>query len=269
MIREPIVAGKFYPANPDILKKQLNSFIKETTQENALACILPHAGYIYSGKVAFQTAASVQIKENIILLGPNHTGLGNIFSIVSEGTWKTPLGDVQINSTIAENLKKECSLIKEDNTAHAYEHSLEVELPILQFLCKDKFSIVPLVLMSSTKSDYEKIAQAIFKTISDLNIKDKTLIIASTDMTHYEPYDEAMKKDDLALEAIKNLDEDLLLERIAKYNITMCGYVPVIITILATKKMGAKNVKVVKYHTSGETSGDFESVVGYAGITIS
>lgn len=269
MIREPIVAGKFYPGNKNSIENQLRSFLKETPKEEALACIMPHAGYVYSGEVATQTAASINIKENIILLGPNHTGLGSTFSIASKGKWKTPLGEVEVNTTIAENLKKEYLLFKEDDSAHMYEHSLEVELPILQFLFKGKFSIAPLVLMPSEKSEYEKIAQAISKTIIDLNIKDKTLIIASTDMTHYEPHEAAKKKDNLAIEAILNLDEDLLMERVEKYNITMCGYVPVVITIMATKKLGAKKAKLIKYQTSGDTSGDYGAVVGYAGITIS
>lgn len=270
MIRKPIVAGKFYPANPEILKKQLSSFAeKDGIKENALACILPHAGYVYSGKVAFQTAASVEIKENIILLGPNHTGLGSSFSISCEGKWQTPLGEVEINSQIANYIKKKYPLIKEDDSAHAGEHSLEVELPILQFLYDKKFTIVPLVLMPADKPSYEKIADAIYKTITDLGIKDKTLIVASSDMTHYESFDSATKKDDMAIEAIKNLDEGLLLERIEKYNITMCGYAPIVITLILTKKLGAKEAKLIKYRTSGEASGDFDSVVGYAGITIS
>lgn len=270
MIRKPIVAGKFYPANPEILKKQLSSFAeKEGIKENGLACILPHAGYIYSGKVAFQTAASVEIKENIILLGPNHTGLGSLFSIVSEGVWQTPLGEVEINTQIANRLKKECPLIKEDDSANIGEHSLEVQLPIFQFLYDKKFSIVPLVLMPSNKTAYEKIADALYKTIVGLDIKNKTLIIASSDMTHYESFDSATKKDDLAIEAIKNLDEDLLMKRIEKYNISMCGYVPVVITLILAKKLGAKEAKLIKYRTSGQASGDFDSVVGYAGITIS
>ncbi|MDD5005641.1 MAG: AmmeMemoRadiSam system protein B [Candidatus Omnitrophica bacterium] len=269
MIREAIVAGKFYPANKNTLEKQISSFIKETKKENALACVMPHAGYVYSGEVAVNTANSIDIKENILLLGPNHTGLGTLFSIMSRGFWQTPLGEVEINSAIAESLKKECPLIKEDIQAQAYEHSLEVELPILQFLSKDKFSIVPLVLMPAQKPEYEKIAQAIFNTITNLGIKDKTLIVASSDMTHYESQESAKQKDNLAIEAILNLDADSLIERVEKHNITMCGYVPAAITIMAAKKLGAKKARLVKYQTSGDVSGDYDAVVGYAGITIS
>jgi len=269
MIRRPIVADKFYPGSKNLLEKQIRSFIKENTQENALACIMPHAGYVYSGAVATQTASSVKIKENIILLGPNHTGMGSAFSIMSKGKWQTPLGEIDINQSIAENLKKECPNIEEDETAHIYEHSLEVELPILQVLSKANFSIAPLVLMPADKSKYEKISQAIYNTLTKLKITDKTLIVASSDMTHYETQESAKKKDGLAIEAILNLNEDLLMERVEKYDISMCGYVPVAITIMAAKKLGAKKAKLIKYQTSGEISGDYEAVVGYAGIVIS
>lgn len=268
MIRKPVVAGQFYPENKDAIKQQLSSFLKETTKEDVLACVMPHAGYVYSGRVATQTAASVIIKENIILLGPNHTGLGEPISIISKGSWQTPFGDVKINTQIAEYLKKECALIKEDSSAHANEHSLEVELPILQFLSSQEFSIVPIVLMPQNKADYEIVSQAIYKAISDLDIKDKTLIVASSDMTHYESHESATQKDNLAIEAILNLDEDMLMERLSRHNISMCGYAPVIISIITAKKLGAKNAKLIMYQTSGETSGDFEAVVGYAGLTI-
>ncbi|MFH1622442.1 MAG: AmmeMemoRadiSam system protein B [Candidatus Omnitrophota bacterium] len=268
MIRQPIVAGKFYPNDKNSIKKQLNNFLINTVKEDCIACIMPHAGYDYSGKVATQTAASVQIKENIILLGPNHTGLGGDFSIVSEGSWHTPLGDVKINSKIAEGIKKECQLVTEDSKAHAYEHSLEVELPILQFLTNEEFSFVPLTLMPSSKNDYEALSKAIYKTILDLNIKDKTLIVASSDMTHYESQESAKKKDVLAIEAILNLDEDLLLKRLSQHNISMCGNAPVIVAIITAKKLGAKKANLVLYQTSGETTGDYDAVVGYAGITI-
>ncbi|MFC1645633.1 AmmeMemoRadiSam system protein B [Candidatus Omnitrophota bacterium] len=269
MIRMPVVSGKFYPSDKNTIKKQLTSFLKESSKEDSLACIMPHAGYVYSGKVAIRTAASVVMKENVILLGPNHTGIGETVSIISQGKWQTPLGDIEINSTIAEQLKKECPLFKEDSSAHAYEHSLEVELPILQFLYNQKFRIVPVVLMPANKSAYENVAHAIYKTISGLDIKDKTLIVASSDMTHYESQESAKQKDNLAIEAILNLDEDSLIERLSKHNISMCGYAPVIISIITAKKLGAKNAKLILYQTSGEASGDFESVVGYAGITIS
>ncbi len=269
MIRQPIVAGKFYPSDKKSINKQLSGFLEPASRESALACVMPHAGYMYSGKVATQTASSVEIKENIILLGPNHTGLGKRFSICSEGKWQTPSGDIEINSTIAQSLMKECPLIEEDASAHAHEHSIEVELPIFQFLFNQKFNISPIILMPGSKKEYEDIAQAIYKTISGLDIKDKTLIVASSDMTHYESHDSATQKDNLAIEAILNLDEDLLMQRLTEHDISMCGYAPVIVTIISAKKLGAKQAKLILYQTSAEATGDYEAVVGYAGITIS
>ena len=229
---------------------------------------MPHAGYVYSGKVATLTAASIKLKRNIILLGPNHTGIGSTFSITSKGSWKTPMGEVKINEEIASALKKHSSKISEDSNAHMYEHSLEVELPILQFLNKDPFTFVPITVMESDKAAYEEISQAIYDTISELNISRETLIIASSDMTHYESHKSAKEKDDLAIEAIENLNEDLLLERVNKYKISMCGYVPTAITIMASKKLGANKGELILYQTSADISGDYEAVVGYAGIVI-
>jgi len=270
MIRQPIVAGKFYPATKEAIRKQLRLFLSEPVKkEEAIACIMPHAGYIYSGEVATKTAASIELKENIILLGPNHTGMGDTFSITTDKEWVTPLGSIKIDTEVVQHLKKECSLIKENNSAHNYEHSLEVQLPILQYLAKKEFSIIPMILMSSSKSNYEKIAQAIYQTIIDLNISDKTTIIASSDMTHYESQKSANRKDHLAIEAILKLDEDLFLGNIDKYDISMCGYVPSVIAIITAKKLGANRAKLVKYMTSGDSTGDYNSVVGYAGITIS
>lgn len=269
MIRSPVVAGQFYSADKGELEKQLASWAPRTLKKKALACVLPHAGYMYSGPVATETAANIEIPENIILLGPNHTGRGSPFSIISKGEWQTPFGSVEIHGAIAESMKSKCPLIKEDAAAHDFEHSLEVELPILQFLRGKKFSFVPLVVMPALRSAYDGIAGAIADTVSALGITDTTLIVASSDMTHYEPQESAKKKDSLAIDAMLNLDAGLLLERVAKHGISMCGCVPAAITIIAAKKLGAKNARLVKYQTSGDASGDYDAVVGYAGIVIS
>lgn len=269
MIRKPVVAGKFYSANKDALRKELSSFMpKNAKAAKALACVMPHAGYMYSGMVATETAANIAIPENIILIGPNHTGTGETFSIISEGEWQTPFGSVKIHTQIADSLKKNCSLIKEDASAHAQEHSLEVELPILQFVRNAPFRFVPLSVMPANKTAYQSIAQAIASTITALSIRDTTLIVASSDMTHYESQESAKKKDNAAIEAMLKLDETLFLERITQYNITMCGYIPAVIAIMASKLLGASKAELVCYQTSGDVTGDFDAVVGYAGIII-
>jgi len=267
MLRTPAVAGQFYPDNAQALKNQIESFIdKKTVKKEVIGCILPHAGYIYSGFVAAAVVSKIILKENFILLGPNHTGIGKAFSIMTEGNWLTPLGEVQINSKLAKSVLKNSKYLKEDSSAHRYEHSLEVELPFLQYFRKD-FKIVPIVISSDDETIYKEIGKEIAKELKELS-KD-TVIIASSDMTHYEPVEIARKKDHHAIQAILELDENKLWQTIKKLNISMCGYAPIIVMLSAAKELGAKKGELIKYQTSGETSGDYSAVVGYAGIIIS
>jgi len=266
--RKPFVAGKFYPDNKEALTKQLKAFVPACAKKKAIACVMPHAGYVYSGRVATETAASVEIPENIIIIGPNHSGMGGAFSLMTNDKWQTPFGEVAIQEQIAETLLEKCPLFQEDASAHACEHSLEVQLPILQFLRKEKFNFVPLVIGSSHQGDCKAVAQAIASSLAELELTKTTLIIASTDMTHYETHESAQKKDSAAIGAILNLNENLLLERVLEYNISMCGSMPTYITLIAAKQLGAKKAELIHYQTSGETSGDYDAVVGYAGIII-
>jgi len=273
-IRKPSVAGQFYPASAPSLTKQIQNLLeqdlstKEKTAEiDAYACMLPHAGYMYSGSVAAKTLSRIKIKDKIILLGPNHTGFGAQFSIVKEGAWQTPLGEVPIESNLAGELLKECRYLEEDNLAHAHEHSLEVELPFLQYFSK-KFAIVPIAFFPAEAEVLQEIGKDIAGAIKKLNLQSSTLIIASSDMTHYESKDQAEKKDSEAIQAILDLDEKRLLRRVRELNISMCGYVPVTVMLVAAKELGANKAKLVKYQTSGEVTQDNTSVVGYAGIII-
>lgn len=268
-IRKSIVAGQFYPSQKAQLTQQIASFVqKKSVPEEAIACILPHAGYIYSGKVAVQTISQVKIKNKIILLGPNHTGYGKNFSIMTEGIWQTPMGEVKIDTNLAEAILKHSHYLKDDFLAHLYEHSLEVELPILQYF-KTEFEIVPLVFLSEEVDILKEIGKEIASVIKDLGIKDSILLVASSDMTHYEPQAEAERKDKIAIEAILNLDEDKLNKEAEALNITMCGIAPVTVVLSASKALGAKSARLVAYQTSGDLTGDYDSVVGYAGIIIS
>lgn len=267
-IRRPQVAGQFYPSSNPGLKNQIESLIdKKADKLDVIACILPHAGYMYSGMVAGSTVSQINIKERIILLGPNHTGYGARFSIMTEGTWQTPLGGIQVDSVLAKKILSNSKYLEDDKLAHLYEHSLEVELPFLQYL-KSDFKIIPIVVLSDEINILKEIGKEIAYTIRDSNVKDSALIIASSDMTHYESQTQAKEKDREAIQAILELDEDKLMERIQKLNISMCGYAPVIIMLSATKLLGAKNAKLIKYQTSGEVTGDFSAVVGYAGIIL-
>lgn len=267
-IRKPAVAGQFYLLDTQRLKDQIANLIdKQASGLGVVACVLPHAGYIYSGRVAGLTVSQIKVKDKIILLGPNHTGFGAAFSIMTEGLWQTPLGDVKIDTQLAKQILSCSKYLKDDSLAHIYEHSLEVELPFLQYF-KTDFEIVPITVMCDELGVLKEIGKEIASVIIDNNLKDSVLIVASSDMTHYESQAQAQKKDNEAIQAILELDEDKLMERVGRLNISMCGYVPVIIMLSAAKSLGAKSAKLVKYQTSGDITGEKDSVVGYAGITI-
>ncbi|MBU1998712.1 MAG: AmmeMemoRadiSam system protein B [Candidatus Omnitrophota bacterium] len=267
-VRKATQAGAFYPAQASDIKKMIAQFLgPELPKEEAIGCLMPHAGYIYSGKIAVRTASRVRIKDKVILIGPNHTGYGREFSLMSEGIWQTPLGEVNIDSGLSREILGGCPLLKEDETAHLYEHSLEVELPILQYFRND-FEIVPLIIGSNNKESLKQIGIDIAGVISNNNLKDKVLIIASSDMTHYEAHDKAEYKDKQAISAILDLDEDRLAEKVSDLEISMCGYAPAMIMLTAAKLLGALKAELIGYQTSADVSGDFKSVVGYAGIII-
>jgi hypothetical protein len=266
--RKPAVAGQFYPADAADLNSEISGYLDpKSGKQDVLACIMPHAGYMYSGPVAGAVVSRINIPEHVVLLGPNHTGQGTPFSLSSNGTWKTPLGEVNIDKELAEEILSGSQHIQEDSIAHLFEHSLEVELPFLQYLRKD-FKIVPICLASADPRALKSVGLSVAEAIIKLNIRKSTLIIASSDMTHYEPQKEVEKKDKLAIDAILELNEDKLLERIAKFDISMCGFGPVTAMLSCVKKLGAKKAQLIKYQTSGDVSRDFSSVVGYAGIII-
>jgi MEMO1 family protein len=267
MMREAAVAGQFYPAWPKELKDTIKFMVeKDARKIDAVGLVSPHAGYVYSGPVAGAVFSRVIFKDTFILIGPNHRGLGKQFSIMTEGSWKTPLGQARINSTLAEMILHESDNLEEDSLAHQYEHSLEVQVPFLQYF-KPDVMIVPIVLSQGDPSIYEEIGRAIARALKRPG--NEAVIVASSDMTHYEPHEKAKEKDNKAIEAILDLDSDELVKRITRYHITMCGYAPAISLITAAKELGAHKAELVKYQTSGDTSGDFSSVVGYAGIIIS
>ncbi|MGA2367412.1 MAG: AmmeMemoRadiSam system protein B [Dehalococcoidia bacterium] len=266
MIREAAVAGQFYPGWPDELKEMIQFMTgKETPKMDAIGVVSPHAGYIYSGPVAGAVFSRIKFKDTFILMGPNHRGMGKPFSIMTEGSWRTPLGDVQINTELAGAVLKASSNLKEDSLAHRYEHSLEVQVPFLQYFRRDVM-IVPIVLSQADPSVYKEIGAALATALKATEAE--AVIVASSDMTHYEPNERARSKDQKAIEAILDLDADELIERINKYDITMCGYAAAVSLITAAKELGASKTELVKYQTSGDTSGDYTSVVGYAGIII-
>jgi MEMO1 family protein len=266
MIRKPAVAYQFYPGESAALKKTVESLVrKESLKEDAIAMIAPHAGYIYSGKVAGSVYSRVNIPDNILLLGPNHTGLGERAALMSNGEWEMPFGKVTVNQEIAQILIEESHIFSDDSTAHAREHSLEVQLPFIQYF-NPKASIVPVTIMYMGYEECKELGKAVANAIRRYN--DKILIVVSSDMNHYERDSLTKKKDRKAIDKILALNSRGLMEIVSSEDISMCGIIPATVALAAAKELGAKKAELIDYATSGDTSGDYEHVVGYAGILI-
>jgi AmmeMemoRadiSam system protein B len=274
MIRKPAVAGLFYELDPDSLRKQIEWCFKHRlgpgnmpvmgSKRDIKGVIAPHAGYIYSGPVAAHTYHEIAedgFPETFIILCPNHTGMGSGVSAMKEGSWETPLGLADIDAEFADLMIKNASIIDSNADAHLREHSAEVQLPFLQYLNPD-FKFVPVTMWMQDIETSTEIGNSIYKTASELG-RD-VVVIASTDFTHYQPQNVAQTQDMKVIDAIKAMDENLMINRVAQLNVTMCGYGPVAATMVATKKMGATNCEILKYATSGDATGDKSSVVAYA-----
>jgi AmmeMemoRadiSam system protein B len=266
MIRAAHVAGQFYPADSDELEASVIGNLTICTKEDALAVIVPHAGYIYSGKVAGSVYSRIEIPDNIILIGPNHTGMGTPASIMCHGTWATPLGKLEVNEKLASRLLEASANLTEDETAHIKEHSLEVQLPFI-YLLNQNASIVPITVMHADFEECREIGEAIAGVLE--SYEEEVLIIVSSDMNHFESEEVTREKDKKAIERVLALDPDGLLAVTAAESITMCGAVPSAIGLIAAKAMGAGLAEMTEYSTSGKTSGDLENVVGYVGIIVS
>jgi len=267
-VRHPAVAGRFYPRDPKDLREEVHTYLSQTPHRKpvrALGCIAPHAGYMYSGHVAGAVFAGLEIPQLCIVMCPNHTGVGRALAIVSDGAWETPLGDVAIDSAFAGTLKQLCPLLHEDSSAHRSEHAAEVELPFLQ-VREPQFRFVPIALGTRRFEALEQLGEAIAETIAEH--KGDVLIVASSDMNHYESDAITRVKDHRAIEPILALDARALYDVVTQQHISMCGFGPAVAMLTATKKLGATSAELVKYATSGDVSGDRELVVGYAGVIV-
>lgn len=277
-VRRPVVASQFYEGNAEALRAQITSCFlsplgpKKLPQinlhshpRNIAGLICPHAGYIYSGPVAahsFFELAQDGKPDTVVLLGPNHTGYGSALAMIREGVWRTPLGDVAIDSDLADAILHETSLIDVDDLAHRFEHSLEVQLPFLQFLYDDAFKIVPISFLMQDYESAVEVGRALTEALDAKN----AVVIASSDMTHYEPAQFASTKDNQALKAVVDLDAKLFYNTVENQNITACGYAP--ITALVTYAVGVcAKAQLLSYHNSGDVTGDHSSVVGYAAVS--
>ena len=266
MIRNSVAAGLYYPGSASQLREMVEKLVDEKAEkEEVIGLLMPHAGYHYSGPVAGATISRIKFKDTFIIMGPSHTGMGKPFSIMTEGKWETPLGEVEIDSELAKQLVAASRNLQEDDRAHQQEHAVEVQIPFLQYF-KSDIRIVPVILAYAPAAVYKEIGREIAGAIKEL--KREAVIIASGDMTHYESQESAEKKDSQAIEAILNLDEDELTRRFEELNISMCAHGPVVCLISAAKELGATRAELVRYQTSGDTTGDYAAVVGYAGIII-
>jgi AmmeMemoRadiSam system protein B/AmmeMemoRadiSam system protein A len=264
MQRNPYVAGYFYPAAASELRAMIAKFTdKNVPKEEAIGLLVPHAGYQYSGAVTGATVSRIKFKDTFIIMGPTHSGMGRPFSVMAAGTWTTPMGEVEVDEELAGKLVGISRHLEDDYQAHQEEHAVEVQIPFLQYF-KPDIRIVPIILASAPIGTYKDIGRDIAKAIKE--VKREVVIMASGDMTHYEPHDTAKEKDMKAVEAMIALDEDELTRRYRRLSISMCAYGPAACLIAAAKELGANSAELVKYQTSGDTTGDYDAVVGYAGV---
>lgn len=265
--RSPAVAGQFYPGDEKTLRRTIQKLTGNSPlkKRKVIAAVSPHAGYVYSGAVAAETLSGIKIPETIILLGPNHTGNGSSVAL-STAIWDMPMGQVPSDKDFSAQLLAESDIIEEDELAHQYEHSLEVQIPFLQ-MEQPNLSIVPVSISHVSFRVLEEIghalARAIIKTGKDV------LIVASSDMTHYESRQSAEQKDYFTLEKLAAMEPAVLYNSIIENQISMCGIMPVTAAVIAALQLGARETILVRYSDSGEVSGDISQVVGYAGVLIS
>ena len=268
MIRPPAVAGHFYSAEPAKLRETLDSFLAPSIPDYkicAKACLVPHAGYIFSGRVAGEVLRRVQIPARVILIGPRHFPRGASLAILSEVAWQTPLGPAPIDRLLAEKLARACPLLREDAVAHSAEHSLEVQLPFLQQLAPS-MSFVPIAVGPVRFEDLEALGRAVAQVIREE--PEPILLVASTDMNHYESDAVTRVKDCNAIDRILAIDPRGLYNTVRDENISMCGIGATVVMLTAVSELGATHAELLCYATSGEVNGELENVVGYAGMVV-
>jgi len=278
-MRKPVVAGSFYAGSADGLRRQVQDCFQHALgpgalpgapkngERHILGLVSPHAGYMYSGPVAahgfFQLAAEKR-PDVVVIIGPSHRGMGAEIAISGEDRWQTPLGYLEIDSEIGERIVSTSRRAEWDDLAHSFEHSIEVQLPFLQYIYQTGIRIVPIAMLRQDMEVSRDLGDAIATALKDKN----GIIVASSDFTHYESQSSASKKDSSALEAILRLDTKQLEDVVSRYNITMCGRGPVISMLTACKKLGASKARLLRYASSGDITGDYSQVVGYASVEV-
>lgn len=266
MLREPAVAGQFYSNDPAELRQTLSAFCPgKVTKSVVTGLMVPHAGYIYSGAIAGQVYDRAVMPDRVILLGPNHHGTGHAGAVYTSGRWRTPLGLIEIDASLAAALLAATPCLKSDTTAHRFEHSLEVQVPFIQYL-NPNASLVPICLGYQPLEALLEIAEAIARVVRAT--PEPILLIASTDMTHFESAENAAKKDHLALEYVKALDAEGLFRTVVEQRISMCGFIPTVVLLKVSELLGATQSEIILYGNSGDVTRDFSNVVAYAGALV-
>ena len=265
-MRKPAVAGRFYPGNRASLEAEVRSYFDEgAPRVKSIGVVSPHAGYIYSGKVAGRVFSRVEVPRRVVVMGPNHRGGGGRVAVMSEGAWETPLGEVPLDGELAAKLTAALDTAREDSRAHALEHSLEVQVPFLQAIRTD-FLLLPIALGGLSLDGCLALGDALAEVIAGMG--EDVLMVASSDMTHYEPDEHARVKDREVIDLMLAMDPEGVFRVVREKGITMCGVTAVTAMLKAARTLGATQVDLVDYMTSGDTSGDYSSVVGYAGLIV-
>lgn len=273
--RLPVVSGIFYPNNPVELKQLIDQSFRDQnfgpnkmppskSKRRIYGIVSPHAGYVYSGAVAangFYEVSSMEF-DNVVMIGPNHYGIGSGVAIMHNGTWETPLGQIEINPYLALEISKNSRIIDFDDFAHSRDHCLEVQIPFLQYIKKNEFKIVPIVLIMQDRETASEIGKSIAESTANTN----TLLIASSDFTHYESNNEAYRKDGELIKAILSLDISKFYAVLEELVVSACGYGAIASIMKAVKELGATKGELLKYATSGNITGDMSAVVGYSSI---
>jgi AmmeMemoRadiSam system protein B len=260
--RPPAVAGRFYPADPAVLAREVKVLLGAPAPAPALGAVVPHAGYVYSGKVAGATFARLAVPERVVLMGPNHTGRGVPISVVRSGTFRIPGAEIPVDAELADRILAKVPGAREDTRAHEREHALEVELPFL-FALRPDVRIVPIVLGGLDGTQAAAVGNALAETLPD-----GVLVLASSDMSHYIPHQDAVARDRMAIDRLLALDALGLYDVCEREDITMCGVLPATALLAYARARGATGAELVQYATSGEAFGAYDAVVGYAGVIL-
>ncbi len=278
-LRRPVVAGMFYEGSAEALTHQIEGCflspfgpqklpaVNPAGKRQVLGVVCPHAGYVYSGAVAANAYFSLAVDgkpDTVVVLGPNHTGYGNPLSAMREGAWRTPLGDVEIDTEVADAVASEVGLVDFDEVAHRHEHSIEVQLPFLQYLYGSGFRFVPICFLMQDLASAMDVGRGLAEALANRN----AVVVASSDFTHYESQASVDRKDAAALKAVEELDERQFYQVLESQNVSACGYAPIAALMTYAKALGAKKAEVLSHKTSGDVTGDKSSVVGYASVVI-